>query len=332
MSACAETIYQEVVEENFDICRRCFKTSQSKSQMDSVGGGASCGNDCGTLSATLEDEPVNRSEILIRAPRLLNLILEHGYDVDGDAFNDAIDILAGVDERPEAVFLDAIRIGTGQLSTQDLMDEYNIASEDEQITQQFLRELPAADISEEDLRDVEEEVVSAVAAVTESHRPGSNVYYLSEPEEIPDEYQPVSRSNPRDVMRTVVEESESWFFRASRTVIEDWLNELEDEFREWVAPCLFSRIRSRQRYSRSDTPPPEEQFRSTNLWPLLKEDAEDIMGFLRRNDDPQTVEEIAEEVDLSVRTTRTVMTILRSAQPVEDGSSDLWKALSRDSI
>lgn len=77
--------------------------------MDSVGGGASCGSDCGTLSATLEDEPLNRKEIEIRAPRLFHLIIEHGYNVDEAAFNNATDVLAGVDESPKTVFLAELR-------------------------------------------------------------------------------------------------------------------------------------------------------------------------------------------------------------------------------
>lgn len=335
MSASPEEIFEEVVEQQFNICRRCFKPSQPESRRDSLDGGLSCGEDCGALSATLEEEPIERRKIEARAPRLLSLVQKDGYEVDEDVFREAIDILADLQEPPRSIFVDAVRAGRGEADISELMNSHGIESEEVQRTRDLLGRLPCTGISEEELEEIDDRVASGITTVADSHRPGSNVYYISSPKDVPDEY-PTARLGNRfkEVMRVVVEENEGWFWRVSADAAEDWLEELNDEFGDYAASCLFQYIRSRQRYTLKDSPSPEEQFRRTCLWPILKKDAEQIMGFLRRHDDPQSLESIAEYVGRSESTVRTVLTVLQSATRVSsDASEELWRAVgSPDNI
>lgn len=223
--------------------------------------------------------------------------------------------------------MDAIRAGRGDVSLADLMDEHGIESEEVQQTRKLLRDLPSTDISEEDLRRIDDRVSSEITTVTSSH-PGRNIYYLPDAEGVPDEYQRIRLEDQRtkEVMKTLVDENESWFWSTSVGNVDDWLTELDDELQGQVASCLYGHIQSRQRFSSRDSPSPEEQFRRTSLWPILKDSAEDIMGFLRRSDNPQSIGVIAEEVEVSENTVRTILRVLDSAEPVSGGSStEVWQ-------
>lgn len=91
MTTSAEKIFENVIEDEYNICRRCFKPSEAKRDRDSLREGPSCGEDCGAMSATLEKEPIDHSKIESRAPRLLSLVQSEGYTIDKEAFSEAID-------------------------------------------------------------------------------------------------------------------------------------------------------------------------------------------------------------------------------------------------
>jgi hypothetical protein len=325
MTESANEIFEDVVTKNVEICRRCFKPSQPTKEQDSVGGGASCSDDCGTLSITLETDPINRGEIEVRAPRLLPLIQQAGYEIDEAAYTDAIDLLSDIPEPPQSIFLDAIRAGSGEASTQDLLKKHDLESEEARRTQKILRELPTSNISEKDLKMINDQVASEIQTLADSRSPGSSIYYLPDSATIPEKYQSMrfARDRPKHTMRTVIEENESWFWNTSAKNVDDWLDELDAEFEECAASCLYQYIKSRQRRTATDSPPPDEQFRKTSLWVVFKDDLENIMGFLRRHDSPQSAQEIAEYADLSESTVRTLLSVVESAQPV--GENDLWK-------
>lgn len=329
----AEEIFEASVETRRDICRRCFKPVESTADMDAFQSeGASCGEDCSQLSASLENESIGSSEIEIRAPHLLSRIQEEGYSIDEDAFTEAIEMLAGASEPPRTIFVDAIRAGLGDVTTRELADEYGFESEEEQRTRNLLRELPAAGISEERLGEIDDRVASEITTVTDSHRVGSNVYYIPDRGRLPEEYRPrgPGTRSSSDIMRTVVEENESWFWSASPSSAESWLEELDDVLRTRTAATLYGHIRSRQRFGLSDSPSPEEQFRRTGLWPVYKDDAQDIMGLLRSRDEPQSLEEIAEHAGISESEARTLLCVLRSAEIESRGpSGGHWRAVDR---
>lgn len=325
----AEDIFEDVVESRFDICRRCFKPVESSGEMDSLGGGPSCGEDCSTTSATLEEDPVSQSEMEIRGPRLLSHIQEE-YDIGGEEFSEALELLASLPHSPRSLFIHAIRAGIGEVSIPELMTELDLRSEETQRTRNFLWDLPTSGVSEEDLEGIDERVVSELSTVTDSHFPGTRTYYIPNSDSIPDEFQPVRATNPRETVRLVIQENEGWFWRSSSENVESWLSELDERLRACVAECLFEHIESRRRFNSHDTLPSDEQFRRTGLWPVLKEEAENIMGFLRRNDGPQSLGDIAEHIGISESTARTILIVLTSTESVSsDTSTELWIAVDR---
>lgn len=326
MTGSGEKIFDDVVTGNIEICRRCFKPSQPTKEQDSVGGGASCGDDCGTLSATLEQRPISHSVIEGRSGRLVSLIRQNGYEINEEAYSDVIELLGEGSKPPRTVFVDAIRAGIGEASIQDLLKKHSIESKQTQLTRKIIAKLPTSDISEEEFETIDDGVASEIQTVSESHRPGFSTYYLPDSAALPEKYQLTSTGYemPKRTMHTIIEQNESWFWNTSSDNIENWLDELDPGFEECAASCLFNHIKSRHRYSAGDSPPPEEQFRSSSLWPLLKDDLEDIMGFLRRNDGSQTTQEIADYADLSENTARTILIVAENAQPVD--GADRWEA------
>jgi hypothetical protein len=328
-----EEIFEAAVETRADICRRCFKPVEATAEMDAFQSeGASCGDDCGQLSASLEDDPIRASELEIRADRLLSRIREEDHSIDEGSFTEAIDLLAGASEPPRRIFIDAIRAGRGDATTQELAEEYGFETKEEQRTRNLLLDLPAAGVSEQRLGEIDERVASEITTVVDSHGPGSDVYYVPDRGQLPEEYRPerLGPPSPSDIIRVVVEENEDWFWRASADSAESWLDELEEGHRAVAASALLGHIRSRQRYTDADTPSPEEQFRSSCLWPVYKDFAENIMGFLRSRDGPQALEELAEYIELSEHEARVLLRVLHDAElDRSDDSSEYWRAVER---
>lgn len=330
MGESGEAIFEEAVENRYTICRRCFRQSASKAERNSLSKGPSCGEGCGELSTTLEEAPISRGELEVRSLTLLDLIQEEGYAIDEEMYNDAIDQLAGVSEPPRTIFVDAIQAGLGEVSLSQLIDEYDLESENSQRTRSLVRELPSSNITEDQLEHIEEEVADQVTTVTSSHHIGSSVYYIPESERLPDEYQTYTSEyrSTRVVIETVIRKNESWFWEASAKQAGDWLEALDEELKRHAAPCLLSFIKSRQRYISRDSPSPEEQFRRTGLWAYHKEHAEHIMGFLRKQNAPQPLDAIAADVGLSEETTHTLLVVLGDTESVPSGTSNrLWKAV-----
>lgn len=329
MSATGEGIFEDVVETRPDICRRCFKTAESTETMNSTGSeGPACGEDCGTLSASLESDSISRGKLEGRAPRLLMLVEDTGYDIDGEIFTEAVDRLADASISPRDVFVDAIRAGICEASIEELLDKHDIESEETQRTRMVLRELPTTDLSDEDLEAIDDRVASEITTVSERFI-GARVYYLPDADAIPSLYHPVRAGNddPKRVMNVVVRRYESSFWERSVGSVVDWLEELDDALQEHAAPCLFERIRSRQRTSFESDLSPKEQFRRTGLWPAFDDEKQEIMGFLRRQDGPQSVADIADHVGLSEQTTWTLLMVLRDTSVAErDADIALWRA------
>lgn len=324
----AEDIFQQVVENQMTICGRCFSQTETSAEMDSYGGDPICGEDCGTLSATLEEDPIGRIEMQERGNRLLSHI-QREYDINEDSYNEALELLSGLQEPPRPLFIDAIRVGIEATSIEEIMIEYDLQSEETQRTRTFLRNLPKSGISEEERREFDEQVVSELATVTVTVSPGTSTYFVPNDHCIPEKYRPVMLSKPCEIMHLVIREHEDWFWRGSSKHAERWLDDLADDVKGFAAYCLFEHISSRHSSSSEDGITPEEQFRRTILWPILKQHGEDILGFLRRNETPQPLDEIAGYVGLSKYTVRTILTVFESAEPVSADSSEMWRAVER---
>jgi hypothetical protein len=335
-SVTAEEIFEEAVERPVDVCNRCFKRSESTAEMDTVGsGGALCGDNCGTLSASLEEEPISSVYLESRSSNLLSCIREAGYSFDEEIFTEAIDILTHLSAPPRPIFIDAIRAARGEVSLTALREKCDIEDEEDQHTWNVLMELPTSGLPE-DLETVDDRVASEITTVADSHRIGSDIYYISDVESIPEKYQSAISYNqdPENIMRTLIESNASWFWQTSHQNVRDWLAQLDGEFCECVSKVLYDHIRARERHTKSDTPSVEEQFRQTSLWPILKEDGENILGFLRRSDGPQSLGDIADHIGRSRDTVWTILMVLETTSPANNYEStgtvtEVWEASQR---
>jgi hypothetical protein len=325
MAESPEEIFREVVETRTDICRRCFKDSTPTGQESTTLNRApGCGKDCGHMSATLETDSIHENDIKSRAERLLNLIQQEGYDIQEEVFSEAIEHLSTVDIPPREIFIEAIHVGLGRMSVGKILEEYNLKDKNTNRTRELLRRLPSNNVEPAEIKNIDEKVASEITTFVVSKGPGSDIYHIPDKSKLPKEYH---RYLHGGALQTVISENKSWFWNASVQRLENWIEKLDEGDRQQVASVLYSEIRSRPSSRRLDSPTPEEQFRSSTVWAYHKQDATDIMGFLRRTEEPQPIENIVKEVGISQQTTRVLLNVLDDAEPVDRSHDSNWEAI-----
>lgn len=318
----AQEIFETLVEKDHSVCSRCFQPTKSRKERAHTHiGGPPCADDCGKLSASLESGSISLRTQESRAKNLVALMKENGYEIDVEVFLKAMSQF-GCSTSPKRFFVKCLSYGIGERPEDDLFPKVNAKganSGDESSTQEQktlyenLVESGPIQTSSWPHQLGEEEQSDQIEELPLPGVPG--LYYLK------------ASHRPNSLIQTVIEET-NVFWSANTSALASWMEEMDNEISSQAVPEFVSQIRSEMsRYASAGEE--YERFRDSALWAVKKDDAMTIMGHLRKSGEPQSTDEIASKVGLSIGTTKHLLRALETNDSVTltrgIGREALWK-------
>lgn len=321
-------LYREHVEQELSICSRCFRPSQTTAQRSSaVSGEGTCGDDCGTLSASLNGM-LSTDEYLSRGARLCEILESNaGLEIDDEEFERAIRFQARGSREPRNVFISAVEHAAG-ISEMEELTSSDITGTERKVIQKLLRRGPLPTSKGFAYQDAASDV-DRVSIFPVMGRDSAVVYYLEDvvssetAEELADRCgldsrYPVQAHSPRRVVRVAINANEQVFWDASPAEINHWIETADEKFRTHILPVAYSKFNN-----------DDGHFRTVGFWSVLEPAPRKVLQYLRdAPDEGRIVEEVVENVGVEPQR---VNIILRQfvedgrIEATDEGEGTVWK-------
>lgn len=321
-------LYREHVEKELSICSRCFRPSQTTAQRSSaVSGEGTCGDDCGTLSASL-DGMLSTDEFLSRGARLCEILESNtSLEIDDEAFERAIRFQSSGSREPRNVFITAIEHAAG-ISEMEELTSNDITGTERKVIQKLLRGGPVPTSKEFAYQDAAPDV-DRVSVFPVMGRDSAGVYYLQDVESFEtaeeladrcglDSPYMVQAHSPREVVRVAIYANEQVFWDASPAEIDHWIERTDEKFRTHILPVAYEKFNN-----------DEGHFRTVGFWSVLEPAPRKVLQYLRdAPDEGRTPEEIVETVGVE---SQRVNIILRQfaedgrIEVTDEGGETMWR-------
>jgi len=312
------------------ICSRCFEETMPSSAEKDHYGGTPCGEKCGNLGISMESAPQSTNKMLHRGDNLLSVFEEGDIEVDSEIFQQAIEHEAS-SRPPQEVIIRAIEYGMGQRTPSWL----NNKSEDE--TQNKITSIGGMRTHSKDVptilsegpitpgllnrKNADPEIREYLAEFRDPEF-DTIVLYLEDPDDFAEEFdiEDVSQHSAFDVAKKVVYVNWNELRSYSPTRIKNWIDDVDDRYSRHILSAAV--LRGPSPLTKS-SPPHQDSYRETSFWPLVKEQiAQPIIGVIRKENAPVSIEEIAEEVDEREQVVGKVLGILTEHETVRGKDSE----------
>jgi hypothetical protein len=289
------------------------------SSHNSFFGGTPCGEDCGQLGISMEEEPQSAQTLASRGANLLALLERENVDLNTEVFYEAIEQEAE-DYAPREAIVRATEYGLGDRPTNDLRDDESSDNEPSTTSARYqpkrlpelLAERPMTTTevaNNDDAPDIEDYVKEY-----ETPEGNSNIVYLNDCEEFAKEFDVnVGDHSDYAVAKAIVRACRGIVYNKSQRDIRGFIAEIDDRFSQFILSAAVVEGPPPQ-YRISDHETYRDSFRDTSVWPLVKEKvAGPVIGVVR-NKEPVSTDEIAEERNERLEVINKIVGVLRESE------------------